>query len=195
MKTSTSLVPGQHRPHDSHRYNVDVTRCFRPGVWLWTCAVFGFAGVIPLAAQAPEASRHVWKVYTNVRFQYSICYPGDLLVPQGEAENSDGQKFLAKDGAKLLVFGQNNALNESLKDALEDTASRLAGASGKVTYKVIKPGWFVVSGQNGPSTFYAKTVYAHDQFKSFELTYDGAESSVYKPVVARLVRCFETTAR
>ncbi len=195
MKTSTSDGRGRHRPQDSHRYNVDVTRCFHPGVWLWACFVFGFTGVVPLAAQAPEASRHVWKVYTNVRFQYSICYPQDLLVPQGEAENSDGQKFLAKDGAKLLVFGQNNALNESLKAALEDTATRLAGASGKVTYKVVKPGWFVASGQNGPSIFYAKTLYAHDQFKSFELTYDGAASSVYQPVVARLARCFENTSR
>jgi hypothetical protein len=173
----------------------DVTRCFHPGVCLWTCVVLGFTGVIPLAAQAPEASRHVWKIYTNVRFQYSICYPQDLLVPQGEAENSDGQKFLAMDGAKLLVFGQNNALNESVKDAIEDTSSRLAGASGKVTYQVIKPGWFVVSGQNGKSIFYAKTLYAHDQFKSFELTYNEAESSVYKPVAARLARCFENTAR
>ena len=151
--------------------------------------------MVPVAAQAPEASRHVWKVYTNVRFQYSICYPGDLLVPQGEALNGDGQKFLAKDGAKLVVFGQNNALNESLKDALEDTASRLAGASGQVTYKVIKPGWFVLSGQNGKSIFYAKMLYTHDQFKSFEITYDASESSVYKPVVARLARCFEDTAR
>lgn len=159
------------------------------------CAVCGFAGLIPLAAQEPAASHHVWKVYTNVRFQYSICYPADLLVPQGAAENSDGQTFLAKDGAKLIAYGQNNALNESLKDALDDTASRLAGKSGKVTYKAIKPGWFVVSGESGKSIFYAKTLYAHEQFKSFELTYDNAESSVYKPVVSRLARCFESTGR
>ena len=134
-----------------------------------------------------SADHHTWKVYTNVRFQYSICYPGDLLVPQGEAENSDGQKFLAKDGAKLLVFGQNNSLNKSLKDTLEDTASRLAGPSGRVTYRVIKPDWFVVSGQNGQSVFYAKTLYAHEQFKSFEITYESGSSNVYKPVITRLV--------
>jgi hypothetical protein len=164
---------------------------------LAACIAFGFGadGVFPLNAQAPATGQHTWKVYTNVRFQYSICYPQDLLVPQGEAENSDGQKFVAKDGAKLIVFGQNNALNESLKDALEDTASRLAGASGKVTYKAIKPEWFVASGENGLSIFYAKTLYARGQFKSFELTYGSTASTVYKPVITRLAGCFLNTGR
>jgi hypothetical protein len=164
---------------------------------LATCIAFGFGslGLVLLNAQAPVANHHTWKVYTNVRFQYSICYPQDLLVPQGEAENSDGQRFLAKDGARLLVFGQNNALHETLKDALEDTGSRLAGASGKVTYRVIKPDWFIVSGENGKSVFYAKTLYARERFKSFELTYDRDTSAVYKPVVTRLAGCFANTGR
>jgi hypothetical protein len=164
---------------------------------LATCTVFGFgaASVVPVNGQGPAADHHIWKTYTNVRFQYSICYPQDLLVPQGETENSDGQMFLAKDGAKLTVFGQNNALNESLKAALEDTASRMAGPSGKVAYKAIKPHWFVVSGRNGQSVFYAKTLYANEQFKSFELTYDNGASATYKPVINRFAGCFLNTRR
>src|ERR1041385_1585764 len=79
---------------------------------LATSILFGLGAgsVVLLKAQVPAADHHTWKVYTNVRFHYSICYPQDLLVPQGEAENSDGQKFVAKDGAKLIVFGRN-ALN------------------------------------------------------------------------------------
>ena len=159
------------------------------------CSAFGFGAVnlVLLNAQAPAADHHTWKVYTNVRFQYSICYPQDLLAPQREAENSDGRKFLAKDGARLLVFGRNNALHQTLKDALEDTGSRLTGASGKVTYKAIKPDWFAVSGESGKSVFYAKTLYVHEQFKSFELTYDSDASAVYKPVVTRLAGCFVNT--
>jgi hypothetical protein len=161
------------------------------------CILYGFgaATVVLLNAQVRAADQHIWKVYTNVRFQYSICYPQDLLIPQGEAENSDGQRFLAKDGAKLIVFGQNNALNEPLKDVLADTTSRLTGASGKVTYTALKPDWFVVSGQNGQSVFYAKTLFAHEQFKSFELTYDSGASTVYKPVISRLAGCFVNTSR
>jgi hypothetical protein len=116
--------------------------------------------------------RHSWKTYTNVRFQYHICYPADLLLPQGESDNSDGQKFLAQDGANLSVWGSNNALDASVKDVLADTESRLIGTSGKVTYKMLKANWFVVSGQNEQTVFYSKVVYnSHDdQFKTFELT-------------------------
>lgn len=148
-----------------------------------------------LHSQNLPANHHTWKIYTNVRFRYAICYPEDLLMPQGEADNSDGQAFVAKDGAKLLAYGRNNALKQTLKNVLDDTASRLAGDSGKVTYKAIKRNWFVVSGQNKQIIFYAKTISAHQQFKSFELTYDSSLSAVYKPVINRLEGCFAELRR
>jgi hypothetical protein len=141
-------------------------------------------------AHESAAGCHVWKTYTNVRFQYAICYPEDLLVPQGESANSDGQKFLAKDGAQLLVFGQNNVLGESMKDALADTVSRLAGASGRTTYKALKRNWFDVSGQKEQTVFYARTRYSDQQFKSFELTYNYSAAAVYEPLINRLTACF-----
>jgi len=64
------------------------------------------------------AAPHAWKTYTNVRFRY----PEDLLVPQGESDKSDGQKFLANDSGQLIVFGSNNALNQPLKDNFATTA-------------------------------------------------------------------------
>jgi hypothetical protein len=169
-------------------------RVTTPMILLAASILYGFCAVSPLMhAQVPTNDHHKWNVYTNVRFHYSVCYPQDLLSPLGEAENSDGQTFLAKDGAKLVVFGQNNSLNEPLEDRLTDSASRLTGTSGKVTYRVIKPAWFVVSGQTGQSVFYAKTLYAGEQFKSFELTYGISESSVYKPIIGRLAGCFVNT--
>ena len=113
--------------------------------------------VITFAHEATAAD-HLWKSYTNERFQYAICYPEDLLVPQGESANSDGQKFLAKDSTQLIVFGQYNALNQQLRAVLSDTAARLAGPSGKVTYKVLKQNWFVVSGTNAQTIFYATSL-------------------------------------
>jgi hypothetical protein len=147
------------------------------------------------SAHESDAGYHVWKSYTNIRYQYAICYPEDLMIPQGESPNSDGQKFLAKDGAQLLVFGQNNALSESLKDALADTESRLVGASGKVTYKVLESNWFVVSGRNGQTVFYARTRYNGEQFKSFELTYNHSAAEVYEPLIGRLTTCFADLAQ
>jgi len=119
---------------------------------------------------------------------------------------------LAKDGAQLIVtpdsgrslrspatsargFGQNNALGKSLRAVSVSTVARLAGASGTVTYKVLKPHWFVVSGKNGQTVFYAKTFYSSDQFKSFELTYNRSAAAIYEPLIARLNTCFSDLAR
>ena len=147
------------------------------------------------SAHAGAVGDHLWKSYTNERFRYSICYPEDLLVPQGESPNSDAQKFVAKDGAQLIVFGQYNALNESLRAVSASTAARLAGTSGKVTYKVLKPHWFVVSGKDAQTIFYAKTLYSGDQFVSFELTYNHSAAGVYGPLIGRLNACFSDVAR
>jgi hypothetical protein len=156
------------------------------------CAVGGLPACrFGSSASAVAASYDpAWAAYANSRFAYSICYPKNLLEPQGESPNGDGQKFLAKDGAQLLVYGSNNALNESINDVLNRTASRLAGPSGKVTYKVVKPAWFALSGQHDSTIFYAKTLYGKDLIRSFELTYDSSRSSVYNPVAAKLASCF-----
>lgn len=50
-----------------------------------------------------------YRTYHNIRFGYSISYPADSLIPQGEAENGDGQKFLSRDGrTEMLVYGSHN---------------------------------------------------------------------------------------
>lgn len=144
---------------------------------------------------ASNADLHVWKTYTNVRFQYSVCYPRDLFVPQGEAENGDGQKFLSRGGAQMVVFGWNNALNESLRSVMKETGSRMAGRSGRITYEVIKTKWFVVSGKTDGSIFYAKTILSGNQFKSFALTYRDSDRAIFGPFVGKMGACFQDLAR
>ena len=151
-----------------------------------------------IAAAAPQqaADPRDWATYVNVRFQYSICYPKDLLVPQGESDNSDGQRFRSnKDGAELAAWGDNNASDQTLRQRLSDMEGWLPGASGKVTYKVQKANWLVVSGQSGQMIFYAKTIFSHGQFKTFELTYDRSAATLYDLLVARFVSCFTDLAR
>ncbi|UAJ10182.1 hypothetical protein [Polymorphobacter megasporae] len=148
-------------------------------------------GVFACAPTQAVPAEHAWKTYTNVRYNYSTCYPEDALTPQPEAPDSDGRAFTAKDGAKLLVFGSNNVMATSVKAAADQTATRLA-AGGTTSYRVIKPGWFVVSGSTPTSEFYAKSFHVGDQSKSFELTYPAAEAAKWRPIAARLNACFHT---
>ena len=61
-----------------------------------------------------------YKKYTNARFGYEISYPENLLLPQGEADNDDGQRFLSPDKqVEMLVWGSNNALGETIASSFK----------------------------------------------------------------------------
>lgn len=137
------------------------------------------------------SSQVKYRTYTNARFNYSVSYPASLLVPQGEAENGDGQAFRSRDGkAEMRVFGRYNALNETLRSAF-DAAIKGEDSSGRVvTYKTIKGNFYVVSGRQNGKIFYEKTYLKSDTFKTFMIEYDESESATYDAITARIARSF-----
>jgi hypothetical protein len=134
-----------------------------------------------------------YRTYRNSRFTYSISYPANLLYPQGESANGDGQRFLSKDGrAELIVWGSNNALNEKLRDVYERETSAGAGHPKRiVTYKILQPGWFVVSGSEAGRIFYQKTMLKGDVFKTFRAEYDESDKARFNPIVKRIEKSFK----
>lgn len=147
-----------------------------------------------LLPSAANATAGRWQTYANVRYGFAICYPADLLEPKGEADNGDGQTFRAADGAELRAFGSNNALDRTLADEAREQARHYTGKRGRITYRAAKPGWQVLSGNDGASTlFYAKTIARDGQFFTFQLKYPKSASVRYKPVVEQLARCFRPT--
>ncbi|WP_295391729.1 hypothetical protein [uncultured Thiodictyon sp.] len=135
-----------------------------------------------------------YNTYQNARFGYSIDYPAGILYPQGEADNGDGQKFLTKDAdASLLVYGSNNALEQTLEDVYLDAARSGSTDSPKkvVTYKAMKRDWFVVSGVDGERVFYQKTILAGDQFFTFILEYPAGKKSIFDPIIKRVSASFK----
>jgi len=148
--------------------------------------------VIILASLTMITAQENYKTYSNARFDYSIAYPANILYPQGESANGDGQKFLSKDGhAELIVWGSNNALNERLKDVYE----RESGASSDhpkrvVSYKVLKPNWFVISGREDHRIFYQKTILRGDVFKSFRIEYSDSDKARFDQIIKRIEKSF-----
>jgi hypothetical protein len=142
--------------------------------------------------EGQTAARHEWKTYGNARFGYQICYPEDMFEPQGEAANGDGQTLLAKDGAKLTVYGRNNVLGQSPHEVMVDAAARL----GKASYRLVRPPGFVVSGSGKDGgKYYVKAVFSGEQLAVFEITYGAERAAVYKPVIERMAACFEFAAK
>jgi hypothetical protein len=131
------------------------------------------------------SQRVTYRTYSNARYGYSIAYPAGLLIPQGESDNGDGQRFVARDGsATLLAFGSNR-LDRSLADEFQS-----AQANRTVTYKVLRRDMFVVSGTENGKIFYQKTLLRGDAFKTFIIEYDEQRRATFDPVTSRIARSF-----
>lgn len=131
--------------------------------------------------------------YYNQRFGYSISYPKDILYPQGESDNGDGQKFLSKNAdATLLVYASHNALEKTVKDLYQEAVSENTetNALKNVTYKVLKKNWFVVSGFKDKNIFYQKTVMTNYGYKSFYIEYPASKKTSYNPIVKTVAASF-----
>jgi hypothetical protein len=149
-------------------------------------AVLSFLG--SLQAQV----RHEYRTYHNARFDYSISYPADLLIPQGEAVNGDGQRFLSRDGrTELLVYGAYNSLDQTLREIFEQESVRSTEHPNRVvTYKVLRNDWFVVSGTEDGRIFYQKTMLRNSTFKTFRIEYDKNEKQTFDSITAFIARSF-----
>ena len=129
--------------------------------------------------------RVAYHTYSNARYGFSIAYPVNVLMPQGESDNGDGQKFVSKNGsATLLAFGSQR-LDRSLQDEFQS-----AQENRTVTYKVIKGNMFVVSGHADGKIFYQKTLLRGDVFKTFIIEYDEGQRGTFDQITARIARSF-----
>jgi hypothetical protein len=154
------------------------------------CLIVLYAVVIASQTAFAVPPQNDYKTYTNARFKYSISYPADLLVPQGEADNGDGQVFKEKgqSSVEMRVYGGYNALNETLRSKYEKLVR--AWGSG-VSYKVLRKDWFVVSGMVSGKIHYQKTMLRGDTFKTFEIEYDAVRGSTYNEVTDRIAKSFK----
>ena len=126
-----------------------------------------------------------YRTYTNARYGFSIAYPVGILVPQGESDNGDGQRFASRNGsASLVAFGENR-LDRSLADEF-----RSAQENRSVTYKVLKRDMFVVSGFGNGKIFYQKTLLRGNSFKTFVIEYDEGERGTFDPITSRIANSF-----
>ena len=135
-----------------------------------------------------------FNTYHNARFDFSISYPADVFIPQGEADNGDGQRFLSKNGkAEMLVYGSYNALKQTLQQAFaEVSASSAKDHPGRViSYKLLRADWFAVSGTENGKIFYQKTFLKKGIFKTFRIEYDESQKEIYDSLTAAMSKSFK----
>ncbi len=150
----------------------------------------------PAASPAPsilpgletEITPGDFQTYDNDRFDYSISYPSNFLIPQGVSGNGDGQRFVSKDNRVVMtVFGQHNAMEKSLEELFNEELK----PNHTITYKRLKDKWFVVSGYEGDKVFYLKTRLKDDVIKTFHIEADRSLQPIVQPMTEKIAKSFE----
>lgn len=120
-----------------------------------------------------------WTTYCNERFAFCIQRPA-FMLPQPPPQNGDGQEFRLG-AARLIAFGSNQvqSLSETYRQAQKDL---------QVTYKVLKPGFFVVSGyKRGAMVVYHYTRVTEDAYISVYLEYPASQKKTYDSLIKPIV--------
>lgn len=142
----------------------------------------------------PALAEIFYNIYNNKKFEYSISYPKDLLHPQGEAPNGDGQKFLSKEAdVTLLVYGSHNINDQTIEENYQENSQggTEENPTKVITYRLLKGNWFVVSGYLSGRIFYQKTILNNHQFKTFYFEYPESKKKFYNPIIKRLSNSFK----
>jgi len=141
-----------------------------------------------LSTLSAGANAETWTRYANPRFGTVAEYPSDLFRAQRAPDNGDGQSFVARDGAKLVVFGGYNIDNARSADYETFLRKADGDAYATVTYRASGADWLVLSGRRGSSVFYERYLFRDDVIHGLVATYPVSSKSTYDPIVARMAR-------
>ncbi|GEM_PF-3190832 len=131
-----------------------------------------------------------WNTYTIPNLGIQGCYPSDVLSEQSNPETNGSHKLFKGNGATLNVFGSTMEENASLKAEYSAALKSRSSGNGKVTYKVFKEDWFVLSGTDGNDIFYNKSQLFGKVLGTWELKYDKSQKKIFDPLVKPLVTTF-----
>ncbi|MFK2891261.1 hypothetical protein [Dyella flagellata] len=125
--------------------------------------------------------------YHNVRFDFAVAYPPNLLVPGQEADNGDGLQFTSKvDDADIRAYGSYNALEQSPAEMLQFNTKDDC-AQDKITYRVSKPSLVAYSCLSPKGRIvYEKVVILGDTLATLRFEYGAGGQARWAPVIKQM---------
>lgn len=120
-------------------------------------------------------------VYHNSRYGYSATYPS-TLIPQGESDSGDGQRFISKNKKTTLSIYRDFKIEDNITEAYNADIDMYIDAGKTVTYKTKTNNYYVISGYNGNNIYYHKTIYNGIDYITAVIEYPTTEKEVYDKI-------------
>lgn len=80
-------------------------------------------------------------------------------------------------------------MEQSVAQEKADRAREFINAGYTISYQVVRPGWFVLSGSGRGKSFYERMIVTHDRKIGFSIEYAAADAELWNPVAAKLSHC------
>lgn len=131
--------------------------------------------------------------YHNDRFNFVLMYPASLFNKKVLSDNGDGATLYNQDESlELRAYGSfyGNTIMEAYRDELQWAKE----SNDRVTYKILKKNWYIISGVNDQkqTIFYQKTYFKDGKSSSFRLTYPISNKKQYDSLVSVISKNFTT---
>ena len=142
------------------------------------------AAVICIGLAATAEMSAAERTYVNPRFGTTISFNDAVFTKmQPEPGNGDGASWLAPDGGRLLVWGQNNVLDFTPTTLADD----VAGGLDQETYRKVGSRWMVVSGYDEGEIVYHRAEFGdRDVIHSMEMRYPADLAKHYDRLASRM---------
>jgi hypothetical protein len=141
-------------------------------------------------AQAAQVARDAagFRLVTDERTGVRIGIPTKLL-PRRDATPTGGSRWQSEDG-KITLDTSTTPETETLVPLFERaTATNVPGR--KITYKLIRPDFFVVTGETATGRFYRRLAAGPGALRGFSIGYDKAMAGTVDKLVIAIAGSFE----
>jgi hypothetical protein len=141
-------------------------------------------------AQAAQVARDAagFRLIADERTGVRIGIPTKLL-PRRDATPTGGSRWQSEDG-KITLDTSTTPETETLVPLFERaTATNVPGR--KITYKLIRPDFFVVTGETATGRFYRRLAAGPGALRGFSIGYDKAMAGTVDKLVIAIASSFE----
>jgi len=130
--------------------------------------------------------------YINERFGFTLIYPKNLFLTKILSDNGDGITLYNGDHSlELRAYG--SWYGNNIKQIYYEELGWAKESGKKVTYKVLKKNWLVLSGidEKKQTIFYLKTYYRKGKSSSYRLEYPIDDKEKYDSLVMMINNNFK----
>lgn len=133
-----------------------------------------------------------YKHYSNNRFGFILTYPSDRFPTKILSDNGDGITLYNADRSlELKAYG--SWYGDNIKEIYHDELGWAKDAGEKVTYRVLRRNWFVISGidKRKQKIFYLKTYFKAGKSISFRIVYPIRDKRKYDSLISTINNNFK----